>query len=197
VEIVGRCRFLKLIVGLGNPGREYAATRHNVGFMAIDRLAQKLGLAVKKTMFKSLIGQAQIDSEKVVLAKPQTYMNLSGGAVGALSRWYRLTAADLIVIYDDMDLPPGKLRIRSDGGSGGHKGMKSIIEVLGNENITRVRIGIGKPTEPDFDGADYVLSRISVDDTKIVEDSVNLAVEAVYCLVRHGVERAMNEYNRK
>ncbi len=188
---------MKLIVGLGNPGREYAATRHNVGFMAIDRLAQKLGLAVKKTMFKSLIGQAQIDSEKVVLAKPQTYMNLSGGAVGALSRWYRLTVADLIVIYDDMDLPPGKLRIRSEGGSGGHKGMKSIIEVLGNENITRVRIGIGKPTEPDFDGADYVLSRISGDDTKIVEDSVNLAVEAVYCLVRHGVEQAMNEYNRK
>jgi len=188
---------LKLIVGLGNPGREYAATRHNVGFMVIDNLAQKLGLDIKKTMFKTLVGQAQIDSEKVVLAKPQTYMNLSGGAVGALSRYYRLTAADLIIIYDDMDLPLGKLRIRSGGGSGGHKGMQSIIEALGNDIITRVRIGIGRPAEPGFDGADYVLGRISGEDAKVIEHSIALAVEAVYCLVRHGVERAMNEYNRK
>lgn len=188
---------MKLIVGLGNPGREYAATRHNIGFMVIDRLAQKLGVAVDKTMFKTLVGQTRIDLEKVVLAKPQTYMNLSGGAVGALLNWYKLAVGDLIVIYDDMDLPPGRLRIRLEGGSGGHKGMKSIIEVLGNESFPRVRIGIGKPAEPGFDGADYVLSRISGNEARIMEDSINLAVEAVCCLVRHGAERAMNEYNRK
>lgn len=188
---------MKLIVGLGNPGREYAATRHNIGFMAIDNLAHKLGLAVEKKKFKALVGQGQIKSERVLLAKPQTYMNLSGEAVAALLRWHKLGPADLIVVYDDMDLPPGKLRIRPEGGSGGHKGMESIIWSLSTENFPRLRIGVGKPENPNFDGADFVLSRLTGDDFKTFEESVNLAVEAIHCIVCEGLEIAMNEYNRK
>ncbi|MDD4334069.1 MAG: aminoacyl-tRNA hydrolase [Desulfotomaculaceae bacterium] len=188
---------MKLIAGLGNPGREYAATRHNIGFMAIDRLAHKLGVSVDKKKFKALFTQGRIGPEKVLLAKPQTYMNLSGEAVSALLRWHKLGPADLIVVFDDMDLPPGKLRIRQEGGSGGHKGMESIIMSLGTEGFTRLRIGVGKPADPGFDGAGYVLSRLAGDDVKIFEESVNLAAEAIHCMVSTGVENAMNEYNRK
>lgn len=188
---------MKLIAGLGNPGREYAATRHNVGFMVIDRLARELGVVVEKKMFKALVGQGQLSEEKIVLAKPQTYMNLSGEAVGALLNWYKLTAADLVVIYDDLDLPPGRLRIRPGGGSGGHKGMQSIIQVLGTENFPRVRIGIGRPADPDFETADFVLSRFSPDEAEVIEKALDLAVEAVRSIVQDGVERAMNLYNRR
>lgn len=188
---------MKLIAGLGNPGREYAATRHNIGFMVIDRLARKLGVAVEKKKFKALYGQGQIGPEKVLLAKPQTYMNLSGEAVSALLRWHKLGPSDLIVVFDDMDLPPGKLRIRQEGGAGGHKGMESIIWSLGTEAFPRLRIGVGKPENPNFDGAGYVLSRLAEDDVKIFTEAVDLAAEAVQCIVSEGLERAMNEYNRK
>ena len=187
---------MKLIVGLGNPGREYAATRHNIGFMVADRLARELGVAVEKKMFKALVGQGRINGEKVALAKPQTYMNLSGEAVGALLNWHKLAAGDLIVIYDDLDLPPGKLRIRPEGGPGGHKGMQSIIQALGTENFTRVRVGIGRPAIPGFESVDYVLGRLEGDDAKVVGEALDLAAEAVLCVVRDGVERAMNLYNR-
>ncbi len=188
---------MKLIVGLGNPGREYAATRHNVGFMVIDRLAREIGVVVGKKMFKAQVGQGYINGEKVALVKPQTYMNLSGGAVSALMNWYKLAPDELIVIYDDLDLPPGKLRIRPDGGSGGHKGMQSVIQALGTENFCRIRVGIGRPQEPDFESVDYVLSRLAGDDAEMVGEAVELAAEAVFCIVRDGVERAMNLYNRK
>ncbi|MFX4262858.1 aminoacyl-tRNA hydrolase [Pelotomaculum propionicicum] len=188
---------MKLIAGLGNPGREYAATRHNIGFMVIDRLARRLGLAVEKKKFKALFGQGQISSEKVLLAKPQTYMNLSGEAVAALLRWHKLGPADLLVVYDDMDLPPGKLRIRAEGGSGGHKGMDSIIRALGTEGFPRLRIGVGKPEVPGFDGADFVLSRLTGEDAKTFEESADTAAEAIHCIVSEGLEKAMNEYNRK
>lgn len=188
---------MKLIVGLGNPGREYAATRHNIGFMVIDRLARRLGLAVEKKKFKALFGQGQINSEKVLLAKPQTYMNLSGQAVAPLLRWHKLGPADLLVVYDDMDLPPGKLRIRPEGGAGGHKGMESIIMALGTEGFPRLRIGVGKPEVPGFNGASYVLSRLTADDAKTFEESVDTAAEAIHCIVSEGLEKAMNEYNRK
>lgn len=188
---------MKLIVGLGNPGREYAATRHNAGFLVIDCLAHELGLSVGKKLLRSLTGQGQINGEKVVLAKPQTYMNLSGESVGALLRWYKLTTSDLIVIYDDLDLPPGKLRIRGGGGSGGHKGMQSVIEALGTEDFTRVRIGIGRPRAPEFDPVDYVLSGFSEEEAGEMKEVLAQAVEAVLCIVRDGVERAMNLYNRR
>ncbi len=188
---------MKLIAGLGNPGREYAATRHNIGFMVIDRLAHQLGVAVEKKKFKALFGQGQVGTEKVLLVKPQTYMNLSGGAVSALLRWHKLGPADLVVVFDDMDLPPGKLRLRREGGAGGHKGMESMIINLGTEDFARLRIGVGKPAVPGFDGAGYVLSRLTAADVKIYEEAVNSAVEAILCLVNAGVESAMNEYNRR
>ncbi len=188
---------MRLIVGLGNPGREYAATRHNVGFMALDRLAREIGVTVEKKMFKALVGRGQINSEKVMLAKPQTYMNLSGGAVSALMNWHKLTPKDLVVIYDDLDLPPGKLRIRPDGGSGGHKGMRSIIQALGTENFCRIRVGIGKPQQPGLESVDYVLSRFNGDDMEKVGEAIEQAVEAAFCIVRDGTEKAMNLYNRR
>ncbi|MDD4169638.1 MAG: aminoacyl-tRNA hydrolase [Desulfotomaculaceae bacterium] len=186
---------MKLIVGLGNPGREYSQTRHNIGFMVIDRLALALNVRVEKKMLKSLVGQGQINGEKVIFVKPQTYMNLSGEAVGALLNWFRLTASDLLVVYDDLDLPPGKLRIRSGGGSGGHKGVQSIIQMIGTESFARMRVGIGRPVVPGFETTDYVLGNISGSEVQVYDEVLNLAPEAVFCLVREGIERAMNLYN--
>jgi len=190
---------MKIIAGLGNPGGEYAATRHNVGFMVVDRMAPELGAAVVKKMGKALVGQGRLGAEKVALAKPQTYMNLSGEAVGALLSWYKLTPADLVVVYDDLDLPPGKVRVRPGGGSGGHKGMQSIIQVLGSEDFPRVRIGIGRPADPGFETARtarYVLSRFTPEEAVIIEEALKLAIAAVRCIVQNGVQQAMNLYNR-
>ncbi len=187
---------MKVIVGLGNPGAEYATTRHNVGFMVIDRLVSDLDAAVKKKMFRALVGRGQIGDEKVVLAKPQTYMNLSGEAVGALLNWYKLAATDLIVIYDDLDLPLGKLRIRPKGGPGGHKGIQSIIRVLGTENFPRIRIGIGRPSWSGFE-ADYVLGRFASEEAEEIKEALDLAAKAVHCIVLEGVDRAMNIYNKE
>jgi PTH1 family peptidyl-tRNA hydrolase len=145
-------------------------------------------------MFNSLVGQGVIDSEKIVLAMPQTYMNLSGQAVGALLNWHKLDPVDLVVVYDDLDLPAGTLRIRPAGGSGGHKGMQSIIAVLGIENFARVRVGIGRPEVIDMETADYVLSRL---DPKEMEEGLKAAAGAVVCTVRDGLEKAMNLYNRR
>ncbi|KUK81331.1 MAG: Peptidyl-tRNA hydrolase [Pelotomaculum thermopropionicum] len=186
---------MKLIVGLGNPGCKYAATRHNVGFMALDRLAADAGVEIKKKMFKSLAGRGMIGRENVILAKPQTFMNLSGEAVGLLLGWFKLNPADLIVVYDDLDLPPGNMRVRSGGGSGGHKGMQSIIKVLGTQNFPRIRIGIGRPPVIGFETADYVLSRFSPGEVKKFEEVLEMAAKAVRCIVLDGVERAMNLYN--
>ncbi|MDD3654113.1 MAG: aminoacyl-tRNA hydrolase [Desulfotomaculaceae bacterium] len=188
---------MKIIVGLGNPGREYALTRHNIGFMVIDRLALALKVKLEKKLLKSLVGQVQIGGEKVILVKPQTYVNLSGEAVGALINWYRLTASDLLVVYDDLDLPPGKLRIRPGGSSGGHKGVQSIIQIIGTESFPRMRVGIGRPTVPEFETADYVLGQISGSEVQIFNEVLKLAPEAVHCIVREGIERAMNLYNRR
>lgn len=186
---------MKLVVGLGNPGREYAETRHNVGFMVVDRLAESLGVAVDRRMFKALTGQGLVNGEKVILVKPQTYMNLSGEAVGALLNWYKLTPADLVVIYDDLDLPPGKLRLRPGGGAGGHKGVLSIIHSLGTENFPRIRVGIGRPVEAGIDSVDYVLGRMGSGEAEEMEKALMLAAEAALCVVREGLEQAMNRYN--
>lgn len=185
---------MKLIVGLGNPGRQYASTRHNVGFMVINRLARELNVAVTKKMFSSLVGQGLIDREKIVLAMPQTYMNLSGQAVGPLLNWHKLDPSALVVIYDDLDLPAGSLRIRPSGGSGGHKGMQSILAVLGTENFTRVRVGIGRPEIVEMETVDYVLSRLAPGE---MEEALKSAAGAVMCIVRDGLEKAMNLYNRR
>ncbi|MBM7855212.1 PTH1 family peptidyl-tRNA hydrolase [Desulfohalotomaculum tongense] len=183
---------MKLIVGLGNPGPEYSQTRHNVGFMTVDRLAEELKAEVNKNKFKALIGEAQIGCEKILLVKPQTYMNLSGEAVGMLARWYKLSAEDIVVIYDDMDLPLGKLRIRPQGGSGGHNGMKSIIAHLGTEKFARIRIGIGRSE----DSIKHVLGNFSTEEMKQIDSVISDAVKAVHVLVCRDVNTAMNKYNR-
>ena len=188
---------MKLVVGLGNPGREYALTRHNVGFLTVERLAEKMGVTVTEKKFNALIGQGQIDGEKVILAKPQTYMNLSGEAVSAILNWYKLDANDLLVIYDDMDLPCGKLRLRPGGGTGGHRGMESIIIAIGEDNFPRLRVGIGKPAIEGFSTVDFVLGKIGEAEADLLREAIDLAVEAVGCIIREGIEPAMNQFNRK
>lgn len=182
----------KLIVGLGNPGSEYHGTRHNVGFMALDLLARHHHINVKSRRGKALIGEGMIAGEKVILAKPYTFMNLSGQAVADLARRYRLSPAEIIVICDDVNLPLGRLRIRASGSAGGHNGLKSIIFSLHSEDFPRVRIGIGSPQR---DMVDHVLSRFRRDERPIVLDSIISAGDAVETILESGIEQAMNCFN--
>ena len=186
---------MKLIVGLGNPGRQYSLTRHNIGFIVIDYLAGKLGINVDKIKFKSLVGEGCLGMERVVLVKPQTYMNLSGEAVLDMVRWYKLEPSDMLVIYDDMDLPAGKLRLRIKGSAGGHNGMKSIIYLVGSDEIPRLRVGIGRPINEHMESVDFVLGKFSEEEIKIMSTAVEKAVEAVIAVIEHGGERAMNTIN--
>jgi PTH1 family peptidyl-tRNA hydrolase len=186
---------MKLIIGLGNPSRQYAGTRHNAGFMTIDYLAEKLGIKVDRIKFKSLIGEGFAGTEKIVLAKPQTYMNLSGEAVLDMVQWYKTELDDILVIYDEMDLPLGKLRLRLKGSAGGHNGMKSIIYLLQSDEFPRLRIGIGKPPIEEMDSADFVLSKFSEEESKVISDAIKNATEGVLKIIEIGIERAMNEIN--
>jgi PTH1 family peptidyl-tRNA hydrolase len=183
---------MKVIVGLGNPGRKYSDTRHNIGFRALEELARRYTIEKEESRFDSIIGHIRIGGEKVLLVKPLTYMNLSGKAVQPLMHWFKLDLADLMVVYDDMDLSPGTVRLRAQGGSGGHKGMTSIIERLGSKQFARIRIGIGRP---DNDAIDWVLGRFSGDEQKIINEALNRTGDALECWVKQGIERAMNEYN--
>lgn len=183
---------MKLIVGLGNPGREYQGTRHNVGFAAIDILARRHGIHVRSRRNKALVGEGVIGGKEVVLAKPLTFMNLSGQAVGGLVRRYNLDFSDIIIICDDVNLPLGRLRIRAWGSAGGHKGLRSIIHSLGTEEFARIRIGIGSP---EGEMVDYVLSRFRREERRIVSEVVKGAVDAIEAILTAGVERAMNRFN--
>jgi len=186
---------LRLIVGLGNPGPKYTLTRHNIGFRAIDRLAVWLVTEVNRPLLRSLVGQGVYAGEKIILAKPQTFMNLSGEAVAGLLSWYKLTPAELTVIYDDLDLLPGRLRIRDRGSAGGHRGLTSIIGKLGTSDFDRVRIGIGRPPVPGPEVADWVLARpFPSDEEKIAQelDSLPMIVEE---LIQAGIISAMNKFN--
>jgi peptidyl-tRNA hydrolase, PTH1 family len=183
-----------LIVGLGNPGREYKETRHNVGFMVVDRLCQKWGVKPSRLQSKALVAQTLVEEEKIILAKPQTFMNLSGEAVGPLMRYYKLELSQLIVIHDDLDLPLGTLRLRPGGGSGGQKGLNSIIQKLGTQDFPRMRIGIGRPPGR-MDAADYVLQSFSSGDMETFQFVLNKAEEAVTAFIQHGLDTAMNQYN--
>ncbi|HBV99270.1 MAG: peptidyl-tRNA hydrolase [Peptococcaceae bacterium BICA1-7] len=187
---------MHLVVGLGNPGREYARTRHNMGFMLVDMLAGKLGVAVEKPLFKSFTGRAPVPGSNMILAKPQTYMNLSGQSVAALLNWFKIPVANLIVVYDDLDLPPGKIRIRARGGHGGHRGMESIIGNLNSGDFPRIRVGIGRPENADYEVSDWVLGRLSEEEEKLSGEALKRASEAVIALVADGVEAAMNRFNR-
>lgn len=186
---------MKLIVGLGNPGKQYADTRHNVGFMVVDYLAGRLGIKVDKTKFKSIIGEGFWQNEKVVLVKPQTYMNLSGEAVLDMIQWHKLNPEDILVIFDDMDLPVGKLRLRTKGGAGGHNGMKSIIYLLQSEDFPRLRLGIDHPENEMMESADFVLSKFSDKEAKVMTEAIKGAADAILTVLEKGTQQAMNEVN--
>ena len=183
----------KLIVGLGNPGRKYAHNRHNVGFQCLDRLAQAHGLSFAQRRAKASLALGKIADVGVVLAKPLTYMNLSGQAVKKLISFYKLSLEDILVISDDLDLPLGTIRLRSGGGSGGHKGMRSIIEALASLAFPRLRVGIGRP--PDNNAVNYVLSNFTADEQITLESVYERVVAAVELFLREGIEAAMNAYN--
>ena len=189
----GEPSIAKLIVGLGNPGREYAGNRHNVGFQCLDRLAEAWGLSFSKRKHKALLAQGKIAGLKTTLAKPQTFMNLSGEAVERLARFYKLPPQGILVIYDDLDLPLGKIRLRPEGGSGGHRGMKSIIEHLGTGGFPRLRVGIGRPTHGD--PVDYVLSDFAPDELMTIEETYERATSVVELWLAEGIVAAMNRYN--
>lgn len=187
---------MKIIVGLGNPGRKYERTRHNAGFMALDELANNLHVDVAQDKYHALIGKARIDSEAAVLVKPQTYMNDSGRAVAAILRETYATVSDLMVIHDELDLPLGTVRVKIGGGHGGHNGLRSLIEYLGSPDFIRVRIGIGRPAL-NVDPADYVLSPFLAEERPAASEAVAKAAEAVRLIVAEGFTRAMNIVHQK
>jgi PTH1 family peptidyl-tRNA hydrolase len=186
---------VKLIVGLGNPGKKYQHTRHNLGFLVIDRLAQRNHIAVSKKLCDALIGELVTNGEKVILTKPQTFMNRSGTAVKAMLREYRGGSEDLLVIYDDLDLPFGRIRIRTQGSAGGHRGIASIMENLAGAPFCRIRVGVGRPPGA-MDAADYVLEAFDAGEAGALSEILDRAAAAVECLLRDGVQRAMELYNR-
>ncbi|MGI5936662.1 MAG: aminoacyl-tRNA hydrolase [Oscillospiraceae bacterium] len=184
-----------LVVFLGNPGLEYANTRHNVGFMAADALEKSKGLKINKFRFKSLTARCSLGDSEALLMKPQTYMNLSGEAVSEAARFYKIPPERVLVVSDDVALPLGKLRVRTHGSAGGHNGLKSIISQLGSEMFPRIRIGVGIPPHPEYDIVDWVLSKFSGQDAKVIAETAKLAAEAVESYIRDGAQKTMNKYN--
>ncbi len=187
---------MKLILGLGNPGRSYHWTRHNVGFLLLDGLAKKHGIEVSRRGMKSLYGRGRIGTEEVILAKPQTFMNLSGEAAQRLLQFFKIPPENMIVLHDDLDLPMGKPRIRVRGGPGGHKGIRSIIGALGNDGFTRLKMGIGRPARPRQDPADFVLEPLSEGEREEFKKRVEEHVEALEVLILEGPEAAMNRFHK-
>ena len=188
---------VKLIVGLGNPGIEYQFTPHNLGFLTIDRLAEQLGTQVDNRHCRAVTGRGRIGDQEVVLAKPETFMNLSGLSVRELATEYEIQPeSDLIVIYDELDLPFGSLRVRQRGSAAGHNGMKSVIGAMDTQEITRIRLGIG-PDTPIRDGKSYVLRQLKKSELKLVDELLDNAAEATRVIVTEGVNVAMNRFNRR
>jgi len=186
---------MKMIVGLGNPGRKYETTRHNVGFIVVDEIAKQLNITNYQNKFNAHIATAEYKGEKILLVKPQTYMNLSGEAVLNLAQYYKIDTQDVLVINDDMDLPVGTIRIRSFGGAAGQKGLKNIIDLLKTNKVPRIRIGIDK--NPQIEAADYVLGKFEKETIPFVKDTIIRAKEAALMIVSVDVETAMNAYNMK
>lgn len=183
-----------LIVGLGNPGREYRYTRHNIGFMVMDKMAVNLGIKLTKVQNKSLVGIAPFEGARVILVKPQTFMNLSGQAVSALARFYKVPLERILVAHDDIDLPIGTIRIRPGGGSAGQRGLASIIEKLGTQDFARMRVGVGRPPGR-MEAADYVLQLFRKDEQPLMERVIAEAAEAAKVFVHEGLDKAMNTFN--
>ena len=186
-----------LIVGLGNPGREYEKTRHNAGFRAIDILADSLGCKIDRMKFQGLYGQTTWNGKKLMLLKPQTYMNLSGRSVLQLSAYFNIPPQRIIVMFDDISLAPGRLRIRPDGSAGGHNGIKSIIAEVGSQAFPRVKIGVGAKPNPEFDLADWVLSTFSAQEEKALGPAIERAADAALCIMEKGIAEASNRYSGK
>ena len=184
-----------LIVGLGNPGTQYEYTRHNAGFLTLDALAEKTGIRVSSLKFKALYGTGLLAGEKVVLLKPQTFMNASGEAVRDAAAFYKIPPQRIIVIYDDISLAVGRLRIRRKGSDGGHNGIKSILYLLESDQFPRVKMGVGKKPHPEMDLADWVLSRFTKDEGKLLEEAIGRGVQAVELMVQGKTEEAMNRFN--
>lgn len=193
-ETVGSLPYL--VVGLGNPGRLYRITRHNIGFMVVDRIASNLKCSLSKVQGKAIVGMCRMDGIKLILAKPHTFMNLSGVAVSSLVRFYKIDLDHLIIIHDDVDIPFGQIRLRPGGGSAGQKGVESIIEKLGTKSFPRLRMGIGQPPGR-MDSADYVLQPFGKDDEEDLSSFLDRGFEAFKCFVTEGLEAAMNRYNPK
>ena len=184
-----------LIVGLGNPGKEYERTRHNAGFRAIDILADKLGCRIDKGKFQGLYSQTVYGGKKLFLLKPQTYMNLSGRSVLQLSAYFNIPPQRIIVLFDDISLAPGRLRIRADGSAGGHNGIKSIISDVGSQSFPRVKIGVGSKPTPEFNLADWVLSAFSAKEEKDLQFALANAADAALCIIDNGVPESANRFN--
>lgn len=193
--MIGKASDSWLIVGLGNPGKDYAHTRHNAGFRCLDILAENLGCKVDKLKFQGLYGQALYNGRKIFLLKPQTYMNLSGRSVLQLSAYFNIPPARIIVLFDDISLEPGRLRIRPDGSAGGHNGIKSIIQELGSQAFPRVKLGVGGKAHPNQDLADHVLSGFSASEEKALAVSLKNGADAALCIIEKGVPEAANKFN--
>ncbi len=186
-----------LVVGLGNIGAKYDGTRHNVGFAAIDTLETKLKFKPYKNKFKAQITDTEIGTKRCLIAKPTTYMNLSGEAVSEIARFYGIPIENIIVISDDVDIDAGRLRIRKSGSHGGQNGLRNIIDVMGSNNFVRVRIGTGKPSHPDFDMINWVLSSYKGEEGELIKAGINNAADAVISIVTEGIDKAMTKYNRQ
>ena len=184
-----------LVVGLGTPGDKYENTRHNAGFMVVDELAERLHVPVQRLKYKALTNTAEVGGKRVLLMKPVTYMNLSGEAVRQAAEFYKIPPERVLVISDDVSLPVGKLRIRKGGSAGGHNGLKSIIAQLGSDRFPRLKIGVGEKPHPDYDMADWVLSKFAGADRQMIEEAMKRAADAVECLLRDGADQAMNKFN--
>lgn len=184
-----------LLVGLGNPGSKYESTRHNMGFLAVDGLARRKGFRFNKLRFRAWTAEWMVNGEKVLVMKPQTYMNLSGESVGEAARFYKVPADHVLVISDDVSLPVGKLRIRKSGSAGGHNGLKNIIQHLGTDAFPRIKVGVGMPEHPDHEMIDWVIGKPQGEEAKTLRAALDRAAEAALCIVDEGADRAMNRFN--
>jgi len=183
------------IIGLGNPGANYDKTRHNVGFRVIDLMSRRYGIAVSRTRSRALVGEGLAGGQRIALVKPQTYMNLSGESVQDLMRWYKLMPQDILIISDDIDLPPGSVRIRPHGGAGTHNGLRNIIQMTGSNRFPRIRIGVGAPP-PQWDLKDWVLSGFG-EDQRVMDEALLTAADAADCYITGGIDLAMNRFNKR
>lgn len=186
-----------IIAGLGNPGSKYSGTRHNVGFMVTEILEEKMGIRCNRAKFHAMYGQGKYQGQTVLLMRPQTYMNLSGDAVAEAAQFFKVPPEHCLILFDDISLEPGRLRVRRDGSAGGHNGIKSIIARLNSQNFPRVKVGVGAKPHPDYELADWVLSGFSAQEKKALEPALERAAEAALEIITHGVDSASNQFNGK